>query len=114
VSGANDSEQVSGSEADEDVQIGGGAGCSAWLDSNGTGNLAGVVNTSLFQTCDAVLHRSDGIQYEFSQSTGAKKTNFISGQGYTMYICVWDTSSPGSVDCGNKFRMSGTTPVEAP
>ncbi len=83
------------------------------MDSNGTGNLAGVVNTSLFQTCDAVLHRSDGIQYEFSQSQGAKKTNFISGQGYTMYICVWDTSSPGSVDCGNKFRMSGTTPVEA-
>ena len=114
VSGANDSEQVSGSEADEDVQIGGGAGCSAWLDSNGTGNLAGVVNTSLFQTCDAVLHRSDGIQYAFSQSTGAKKTNFISDQGYTMYICVWDTSSPGSVDCGNTFRMSGTTPVEVP
>lgn len=112
VDGANDPEQVSGSEADEDVQVGGGAGCSAWLDSNGTGNLAGVVNTSLFQTCDAVLHRSDGIQYEFSQSTGAKKTNFISGQGYTMYICVWDASSPGSVDCGNKFRMSGSTPVE--
>jgi serine/threonine protein kinase len=112
VSGADDSEQVSGSEADEDVQVGGGAGCSAWLDSNGTGNLAGVVNTSLFQTCDARLVRSDGIKYEFSQSTGAKKTNFISDQGYTMYICVWDTSSPGSVDCGNKFRMSGTTPVE--
>ena len=111
VNGADDPEHVSGSEADEDVQVGGGAGCSAWLDSNGTGNLAGVVNTSLFQTCDAVLHRSDGIQYEFSQSTGAKKTNFISDQGYTMYICVWDASSPGSVDCGNKFRMSGTTPV---
>jgi serine/threonine protein kinase len=113
VSGANDSEQVSGSEADEDVQFGGGAGCSAWLDSNGTGNLAGVVNTSLFQTCDAVLHRSDGIQYEFSQSTGAEKTNFISGQGYTMWVCVWDTNTPGSVDCGNKFRMNGSTPVEA-
>jgi serine/threonine protein kinase len=112
VSGADDSEQVSGSEADEDVQIGGGAGCSAWLDSDGTGNLAGVVNTSLYQTCDAVLHRSDGVQYGFSQSYGAKKTNFISGQGYTMYICVWDTNSPGSVDCGNKFRMSGSTPVE--
>jgi hypothetical protein len=112
VNGADDSEQVSGSEADEDVQVGGGAGCSAWLDSNGTGNLAGVVNTSLFQTCDAKLIRSDGIKYVFSQSTGAEKTNFISDQGYTMYICVWDSSSPGSVDCGNKFRMNGTTPVE--
>ena len=113
VSGADDSEQVSGSEADEDVQIGGGAGCSAWLDSNGTGNLAGVVNTSLFQNCYAVLHRSDGIQYEFSQSSNAKKTNYISDQGYTMWICVWDANNTSAVDCGNKFTMNGSTPVEA-
>jgi hypothetical protein len=112
VNGADDSEQVNGSEADEDVQIGGGAGCSAWLDTNGTGNLAGVVNTSLYQTCDAVLHRSDGIAFQFSQSTGAAKTSFISDQGYTMWVCVWDNSSPSAVDCGNHFTMNGTTPVE--
>ena len=111
VSGNDDPEHVSGSEGDVDYVFN-DAACSAWLDSDGTGQLAGVLNTSQYQSCGAELYRSDGIKYKFSQSTGAAKTNFISDQGYTMQICVWNSSSPGTVDCGGKFTMSGTTPVE--
>ncbi|MBR7826191.1 serine/threonine protein kinase [Actinospica sp. MGRD01-02] len=112
VSGNDDPEHVSGSEGDVDYYAGNAAGCSAWLDTNGTGNLAGVLNTSGFQACGAELYRSDGIHFEFEQSTGAAKTNFISDEGYTMYICVWDKSDTSTVSCGHKFTMSGTTPVE--
>jgi hypothetical protein len=111
VSGNNDPEHVSGSEGDVDYVFN-DAACSAWLDNDGTGQLAGVLNTSQYQSCGAELYRSDGIKYKFSQSTGAAKTNYISDQGYTMQICVWDASSPGTVDCGGKFTMSGSTPVE--
>jgi predicted Ser/Thr protein kinase len=112
VSGNDDPEHVSGSEGDVDYYAGNAAGCSAWLDTNGTGNLAAVLNTSGFQACGAELHRSDGIHFEFEQSSGAAKTNFISDRGYTMYICVWDKSDTSTVSCGHGFTMSGTTPVE--
>ncbi|HET9171507.1 MAG TPA: serine/threonine-protein kinase [Actinospica sp.] len=111
ISGNDDPEHVNGSEGDVSY-VANDAECSAWLDSNGTGNLAGVLNTSGLQACGAELYRSDGIHYRFAQSSGAAKTNFISGQGYTMYICVWNENSPSTVGCGNKFTMSGTTPVE--
>lgn len=86
--------------------------CSAWLDSDGSGDLAGVLNTFQEQACGAELFRSDGVAFTFHQSTAAAKTNFISDQGYSMYICVWNQSSPSSKNCGNSFTMSGTTPVE--
>ena len=111
ISGNNDPQHVNGSEGDVDYVFN-DAACSAWLDTNGTGNLAAVLNTSQYQACGAELHRSDGIAYTFTQSTGAAKTNYISDHGYTMWICVWNQSSPSTVSCGGKFTMSGTTPVE--
>jgi len=112
ISGNNDTTQVPGSEADTDW-VANDAACSAWLDDNGSGQLAGVLNTSLTQSCVAELFRSDGMAYTFSASVGAEKTNFISDKGYTMWICVWhaDEQSTTSV-CGSHFGMNGDTPVK--
>ncbi|HTJ69637.1 MAG TPA: serine/threonine-protein kinase [Actinospica sp.] len=111
VDGNSDPEHVNGSEGDVGW-IANNAACSAWLDSDGSGDLAGVLNTSQEQACGAELVRSDGVKFKFYQSTAAAKTNFISDQGYTMYICVWNQNSPSTTNCGSTFKMSGTTPVE--
>lgn len=112
ISGNNDTTQVPGSEADTDW-VANDAACSAWLDNNGSGEFAGVLNTSLTQSCVAELFRSDGMAYTFSASVGAEKTNFISDKGYTMWICVWhaDEQSTTSV-CGSRFGVNGDTPVK--
>lgn len=89
------------------------AACSAWLDNNGSGELAGVLNTSLTQSCVAELFRSDGMAYTFSASVGAEKTNFISDKGYTMWICVWHADEQSTTEvCGSHFGMNGDTPVK--
>ncbi|WP_042413003.1 serine/threonine-protein kinase [Streptacidiphilus anmyonensis] len=111
ISGNNDSTQVKGSEADTSW-LGNDAACSAWLDDNGSGRLAGVLNTSLNQVCDAELYRSDGIAFTFQASWGAAKTNFIPVAGDTMWICVWNTSNRSGEQCSARFTMNGTTPVE--
>ncbi len=111
VSGGNDPAQVKGSEADTDW-VANDAACSAWLDSDGSGRLAGVLNTSLDQTCDAELYRSDGIAYTFYAPWGAAKTSFISDVGDTMWICVWNASNQAGEQCSPRFGMSGGTPVK--
>ena len=110
VNGGDDPQQVEGSEADT-TWVGDNAACSAWLDDNGNGELAGVLNTSLTQTCHAELHRSDGIAYTFHASWGAAKTNFIPGVGHTMWICVWNADDRSDEQCSPRFGMNGHTPV---
>ncbi|OLZ69372.1 serine/threonine protein kinase [Streptomyces sp. IMTB 2501] len=111
INGSDDSTQVKGSEADTDW-FGNDAACSAWLDDNGSGELAGVLNTSLNQTCDATLYRSDGIAYTFHASWGAAKTSFLSDVGDTMWICVWNASNRSDEQCSARFAMNGHTPVK--
>ncbi|MGD6747038.1 serine/threonine protein kinase [Streptomyces sp. BH106] len=111
VNGSDDPAQVKGSEADTSW-VGNNATCSAWLDHNGSGELAGVLNTSMNQSCGAELHRSDGIAHTFQASWGAAKTNFISGVGHTMWICVWNASNRSDEQCSARFTMNGNTPVK--
>ncbi len=111
VSGGNDPAQVKGSEADTDW-VANDAACSAWLDSDGSGRLAGVLNTSLDQTCDAELYRSDGIAYTFYASWGAARTSFVSDVGDTMWICVWNAGNQAGEQCSPRFGWNGTTPVK--
>lgn len=111
INGSDDPTQVKGSEADTDW-FGNDAACSAWLDNNGSGELAGVLNTSLGQTCDAELYRSDGIAYTFQASWGAAKTSFLPDAGDTMWICVWNASNRSDEQCSPRFAMNGDTPVE--
>jgi hypothetical protein len=111
INGSDDPAQVKGSEADTSW-VGNDAACSAWLDKNGSGELAGVLNTSLNQTCDAELYRSDGIAYIFHASWGAAKTSFISDVGDTMWICVWNASDRSDKQCSARFAMHGDNPVE--
>ncbi|KQV22895.1 MULTISPECIES: serine/threonine-protein kinase [unclassified Kitasatospora] len=110
INGGDDPAQVKGSEADTSW-FGNVAACSAWLDDNGSGALAGVLNTSLNQTCVAELNRSDGLSYTFRASWGAAKTNFVPDTGTTMWICVWNASDRTSEQCSARFGMNGTTPV---
>jgi serine/threonine protein kinase len=111
INGGDDPQQVKGSEADT-TWVGNDAACSAWLDENGNGELAGVLNTSLAQTCGAELYRSDGIAYTFHASVGAAKTNFISDVDYTMWICVWNASDRSDEQCSPRFGMNGHIPVK--
>ncbi|RVU15525.1 serine/threonine protein kinase [Streptomyces antnestii] len=111
INGKDDPAQVKGSEADTSW-VGNDAACSAWLDDNGSAELAGVLNTSLNQSCTAELHRSDGIAYRFHASWGAAKTNFISDVGHTMWICVWNASDRSDEQCSAHFAMNGGTPVK--
>ncbi|WP_406159331.1 serine/threonine protein kinase [Streptomyces sp. NBC_00882] len=111
INGSDDPQQVKGSEADTSW-VGNDAACSAWLDDNGNGELAGVLNTSLNQTCHAELYRNDGIAYTFHASWGAAKTNFISDVGHTMWICVWNASDRSDEQCSARFAMNGDTPVK--
>ncbi|MFZ3572078.1 serine/threonine protein kinase [Streptomyces sp. BH097] len=111
INGGDDPAQVEGSEADTSW-VGNNATCSAWLDDNGSGDLAGVLNTSLNQSCGAELHRSDGIAHTFRASWGAAKTNFVSDVGHTMWICVWNASDRSDEQCSAHFAMNGTTPVK--
>ncbi|MEV0905564.1 serine/threonine-protein kinase [Streptomyces hokutonensis] len=111
ISGNEDPAQVKGSEADTSW-VGNDAACSAWLDDNGSGELAGVLNTSLAQSCGAELYRSDGIAYTFQASLGAAKTNFIPAVGNTMWICVWNASDRSDEQCSARFTMNGHTPVK--
>ncbi|MCK9878693.1 protein kinase [Frankia sp. Ag45/Mut15] len=111
INGGDDRTQVPGSEADTSW-VGNNATCSAWLDNNGSGALAGVLNTSLTQSCVAELFRSDGMAYAFSASWGAKKTNFIPVAGYTMWICVWHADQQSTTEqCSPRFGMNGNVPV---
>ncbi|WP_406440811.1 protein kinase [Streptomyces sp. NBC_00631] len=111
VNGSEDPAQVKGSEADT-AWLGNDAACSAWLDDNGSGELAGVLNTSLNQTCDAELYRSDGVAYTFRASWGAARTSFVSDVGHTMWICVWNASDRSDEQCSARFGMNGHTPVK--
>ena len=112
INGGDDTTQVPGSEADTDEMYG-DAACSAWLDNNGSGDLAGVLNTSWDQSCVAELFRSDGVAYKFAASWAAEKTSFISDEGFTMWICVWNSSAEStSTECSPHFAMSGDTPVK--
>ncbi|MFD7103456.1 serine/threonine protein kinase [Streptomyces celluloflavus] len=111
INGGDDQAQVRGSEADTSW-VGNDAACSAWLDDNGAGALAGVLNTSLNQSCSAELYRSDGIAYIFHANWGATKTNFISDVGHTMWICVWNANDRSDEQCSPRFAMNGHTPVK--
>ncbi|SEG49200.1 Protein kinase domain-containing protein [Actinacidiphila yanglinensis] len=111
INGTDDTTQVKGSEADT-TWVGNDATCSAWLDDNGSGGLAGVLNTSLNQTCGAELYRSDGVAYTFQAARGAAKTTFLPDAGRTMWICVWNASDRSSEQCSPRFGMNGTTPVK--
>ncbi|MFJ7246621.1 serine/threonine-protein kinase [Kitasatospora sp. NPDC098652] len=110
INGSDDPAQVKGSEADTSW-FGNDAACSAWLDDNGTGSLAGVLNTSLNQTCVAELSRSDGLTYTFRASWGAAKTSFLPVTGYTLQICVWNANNRSTEQCSPRFTMTGTTPT---
>ncbi|MFF2079364.1 protein kinase [Kitasatospora sp. NPDC058162] len=110
INGSDDPAQVRGSEADTSW-FGNDAACSAWLDDNGSGSLAGVLNTSLRQSCVAEIARSDGFTYTFRASWGATKTSFVPDIGYTMWICVRNANSSSGEQCSARFGMNGTTPV---
>ncbi|MGW2279200.1 protein kinase domain-containing protein [Streptomyces sp. NPDC001770] len=110
IDGNKDPAQVEGSEADVSW-VGSAAGCSAWLDDNGAGELAGVLNTSLGRSCGAELHRSDGTAYAFHADWKAAKTSYLSGVGHTMWICVWDGGDRSDERCSPRFAMDGHTPV---
>ncbi|ADP80442.1 serine/threonine-protein kinase [Pseudofrankia inefficax] len=111
INGGDDPAQVPGSEADT-YWVGNDATCSAWLDDNGSGALAGVLNTSLTQSCVAELFRGDALAYTFSASWGATKTNFIPVGGSTMWICVWHADLQSTTEvCSPHFGMNGRTPV---
>ncbi|MEU1285293.1 protein kinase [Kitasatospora sp. NPDC005856] len=110
INGSEDPAQVRGSEADTSW-LGNDAACSAWLDDNGSGSLAGVLNTSLYQSCVAELFRSDGMAYTFGASWGAAKTSFVPVSGYTMWICVRNANNQSSEQCSARFGMNGVTPV---
>ncbi|MEV0484080.1 protein kinase [Streptomyces sp. NPDC050508] len=111
VNGGDDPAQVKGSEADTSW-VGNDAACSAWLDDNGSGELAGVLNTSLGQSCGAELYRNDGIAYVFHASVGAAKTSFVPDVGHTMWICVWNADDRSDEQCSARFAMNGNTPVK--
>ncbi|WP_194910340.1 serine/threonine protein kinase [Catenulispora rubra] len=111
IDSANDPARVPNSEADT-AKVFNDAPCSAWLDSDGSGNLAGVVNTSLEQTCVAELIRNDGMTFTFGTSQNAEKTNFLPDQGYSMQICVWIANQKSGEACSPQFAMNGTTPVQ--
>ncbi|MFF7359884.1 protein kinase [Streptomyces sp. NPDC008125] len=110
IDGTKDPAQVQGSEADV-YWVGPTAGCSAWLDDNGSGSLAGVLNTSLGRSCGAELHRSDGTAYAFYARWKAAKTSYLPGAGHTMWICVWNASDRSDEKCSPRFAMNGHTPV---
>jgi predicted Ser/Thr protein kinase len=112
VNGGDDPAQVKGSEADT-TWVGRTAGCSAWLDDGGAGQLAGVLNTSLNQTCHAELHRDDGVSHTFHADWGAARTSFVPDVGHTMWICVWNADDRSDEQCGPRFGMKGTTPVRS-
>lgn len=102
---------MSNSEVDVDY-VANDAACSAWLDTDGSGNLAGVLNTSLYQSCVAEIIRSDGMAYTFSASQNAEKTNYLPDRGDTMQICVWHADDKADEKCSPLFAMSGSTPVQ--
>ncbi|MER7842896.1 serine/threonine-protein kinase [Kitasatospora sp. NPDC096077] len=110
INGSDDPAQVKGSEADTSW-LGNDAACSAWLDDNGSGSLAGVLNTSLNQSCVAELSRSDGFTYTFRASWGATKTSPLPATGYTVWICVRNANNPSAEQCSPRFTMTGTTPT---
>jgi eukaryotic-like serine/threonine-protein kinase len=111
INSADDPARVSNSEVDVDY-VANDAACSAWLDTDGSGNLAGVLNTSLYQSCVAEIIRSDGMAYTFSASQNAEKTNYLPDRGDTMQICVWHADDKADEKCSPLFAMSGTTPVQ--
>ena len=111
IDSAKDPQRVPNSEADTNW-VGNDAACSGWLDTDGSGNLAGVLNTSLWQSCVAEIIRSDGLTYTFSASQGAEKTNFLPDQGSTMEICVWHADEKSNQQCSPQFGMNGTTPFQ--
>ncbi|MFI6252312.1 serine/threonine-protein kinase [Streptomyces sp. NPDC051016] len=111
INGSDDPAQVKGSEADTSW-VGNDAACSAWLDDNGSGELAGVLNTSLNQSCGAELYRNDGVAYTFQADWGAAKTSFVPDVGHTMWICVWNASDRSDEQCSARFGMKGVTPVK--
>ena len=111
INSADDPARVSGSEIDVDY-VAGDAACSAWLDTDGAGRLAGVLNTSLYQSCSAEVLRSDGMAFTFSASQGAEKTNYLPDWGdTTMRICVWHANDKSDQKCSPLFAMNGTTPA---
>ncbi|WP_194894104.1 protein kinase domain-containing protein [Catenulispora pinisilvae] len=112
VDSAKDPARVTNSEADTSW-LGNDAACSAWLDTDGSGKLAGVLNTSLEQSCVAEVIRSDGLAYTFSASQGAEKTNFLTVPGgTTMQVCVWHADEKSGEACSPQFTMNGSTPVQ--
>ncbi|MEY9931138.1 serine/threonine protein kinase [Catenulispora sp. GP43] len=111
INSADDPARVSNSEVDVNY-VANDAECSAWLDTDGSGNLAGVLNTSLYQSCVAEVIRSDGLTLTFSASQYAEKTSFIADQGYTMQVCVWHADEKSNEKCSPLYAMSGTTPVQ--
>jgi eukaryotic-like serine/threonine-protein kinase len=111
INSADDAARVSGSEIDVDY-VAGDAACSAWLDTDGAGRLAGVLNTSLYQSCSVEVLRSDGMTFTFSASQGAEKTNYLPDWGNTtMRICVWHANDKSDQKCSPLFAMNGTTPA---
>ncbi|MBS2535409.1 protein kinase [Catenulispora sp. NF23] len=112
IDSAKDPARVTNSEADTSW-FGNDAACSAWLDTDGSGKLAGVLNTSLEQSCVAEVIRSDGLAYTFSASQGAEKTNFLTMPGAaTMQVCVWHADEKSGQACSPQFTMNGSTPVQ--
>jgi hypothetical protein len=88
-------------------------GCTVWLDSDGSGNLSGTLNTSLYQSCDAELYRSGGPAVSFSASWAAERTSALSDIGHTMWICVWAKGDQAGQQCSSPFAMNGNTPTQA-
>jgi len=70
---SDDPKAIAGSEA----YAGAGGGCTVWLDDNGSGYLYGMLNTSLYESCNAQLFRSDGVKVSLTARYGAERTTAI-------------------------------------
>ncbi|WP_329314898.1 caspase family protein [Streptomyces sp. NBC_01262] len=107
VSMSDDPDAIEGSEA----FAGAAGGCAVWLDDDGSGDLYGMLNTSYLESCNAVLHRNDGLKVSLSASFGAERTSAISDVGHTMWICVWEQGdSIDTQQCSARVGMHGDTP----
>lgn len=70
-----------------------------------------MLNTSYLESCNAVLHRNDGLKVSLSASFGAERTSAISDVGHTMWICVWEQGdSIDTQQCSARVGMHGDTP----
>jgi hypothetical protein len=71
-----------------------------------------MLNTSLYQSCDAEVYLSGGPAVSLSASWGAERTSALSDTGHTMWICVWQPGGQAGQQCSAPFAINGDTPTQ--